>query len=122
MSAQAKTIARRVHAIVWPAIIKYAGQAELAYVQDQAQWDADAHLHGSRYEKTDVLIDSNGEIYMLSNAVNGSVRPESTGKFTELEEVIEMVRAHASQMGSCCISKFSALSIREAVCAVRAFD
>ena len=80
MSAQAKTIAQRVHAIVWPAIIKYAGQAELAYVKNQVEWDADEHLHGFRYEKADVLIDSNGEIYTLSNAVNSSVMPESTGK------------------------------------------
>ena len=120
MSAQAPTIAQRVNALVWPAIIKYAGQAELAYVKNQVEWDADAHLHGFRYEKADVLIDSNGEIYTLSNAVNGSVMPESTGKFAELEEVIEIVRAHAAQMGSCCVSKFSALSIREAVCAVSA--
>jgi hypothetical protein len=108
--------------ITWPAIIKYAGQAELAYVKDQAEWDADAHLYGFRYEKADVLIASNGEIYTLSNAANGSMRPAPTGKFASLEEVIEMVRAHASQMDSCCVAKFSASSIQEAVCAVSALD
>lgn len=108
--------------ITWPAIVKYSGDAELAYVENQATWDADAHLHGYRYEKTDVLIDSNGQVYALSNAANGSMQPEPAGKFASLEEVVEMVRAHVSQMGSCCVSKFSATSIREAVCAVSAFD
>jgi hypothetical protein len=108
--------------ITWPAIIKYIGQAELAYVQDQAEWDADVHLHGFRYEKADVLIDSQGEIYALLNAVNGLVRPEPMGEFARLEEVIEMVRAHASQLGSCCVSKFYASSIHEAVCAVSTLD
>jgi hypothetical protein len=108
--------------ITWPAIIKYAGQAELAYVQDQAEWNADVHLHGFRYEMTDVLIDSKGEIYALLNAVNGPVRPEPMGRFARLEEVIEMVRAHAAQMGSCCVSKFYASSIQEAVSAVSALD
>jgi len=104
--------------ITWPAIIKYIGQAELAYVQDQAEWDADVHLHAFRYEKADVLIDSQGEIYALLNAVNGSVRPEPMGEFARLEEIIEMVREHASQLSSCCVSKFYASSIHEAVCAV----
>ena len=109
--------------ITWPAIIKYSGEAELTYVESQAEWNADAHLHGFRYEKADVLIDSNGEIYALSNVVvNDSVRPEPTGKLASLEKVIEMVRAHASQMGSCCVSKFSASSIQEAVYAVSALD
>ena len=108
--------------ITWPAIIKYAGEAELAYVKDQAAWEADAHLHGFRYEKADMLIDVCGEIYSLSNVANGSVRPEPTGKFTQLEEVIELVRAHAAQQGSCCVAKFYAASIREAIGAVSTLD
>jgi hypothetical protein len=108
--------------IAWPAIIKYAGQAELAYVKDQTEWDADEHLHGFGYEKTDVLIDSNGEIYTLSHVMNGSVRPKPAGEVVLLEEVIEMVRAHAAQMGACCVSKFYASSIYEAVCAVSILD
>lgn len=104
--------------ITWPAIVKYAGEAELAYVEDQAAWDADAHLHGFRYEASDVLIDSNGATYALPNAAHGWVKPEPTGKSASLEEVIEMVRAHAAQMGSCCVAKFSASSIQEAFCAI----
>lgn len=111
-------MSQQTPSITWPAIIKYSGQAELAYVKDQAEWDADVHLHGFRYEKADVLIDSVGEIYALPNAVNGSVRPESTREFARLDEVIEMVRAHAAQMGSCCVSKFYASTIHDAVCAV----
>lgn len=108
--------------IAWPAIVKYAGQAELAYVNDQTEWDADVHRHGLRYEKDDMFIDSKGEIYTLSNALNGSVRPTPTGKHALLAEVIEMVRAHAAQMGTCCVSKFYASSIYEAVCAVSVLD
>jgi hypothetical protein len=115
-------MSQQTPSIAWPAIIKYAGQAELAYVKDQAAWDADALLYGFRNEKADVLIDSNGEIYTLSNVMNGSVRPEPACEVVLLEEVIEMVRAHAAQMGACCVSKFYASSIYEAVCAVSILD
>jgi hypothetical protein len=108
--------------ITWPAIIKYSGDAELAYIGTQAEWDADAHLHGFRVEQTDVLIDSNGEIYALSTVVNGTVLPEPTGKLASLEQVVELVRAHASQLGSCCVAKFSASSVREALRSVSALD
>lgn len=115
-------MSQQTPSIAWPAIIKYAGQTELAYVKDQTEWDADAHLHGFRYEKADVLIDSNGEIYALPSALTGSVSPTATGKHALLAEVIEMVRAHAAQIGACCVSKFYASSIYEAVYAVSVLD
>lgn len=106
--------------IAWPAIIQYTVQAELVYIRNQAEWDADRHLHGFRHGKADILIDSDGAVYRLTDARNGSTMPESTGKTASLQQIIEMVRAHASQTGSCCVAKFSVASIREAIAAVNA--
>ena len=108
--------------IAWPAIIKYSGDAELAFVDSQSAWDADRHLHGARYEKSDALIDSKGEIYALLNHAKSHVQPEPTGKFASLDEVLELVRAHAAQSGACCVAKFSASSVEEAVRSVGAAD
>jgi hypothetical protein len=105
--------------IIWPAIIKYTGVDELVYVENLSTWDADKHLSSFRYEATDKLIDSSGRVYALQNTVNGAVMPEPTGNSASLDEVIGMVRAHASQMGTCCTAKFFAASIQEAVDAVR---
>lgn len=108
--------------IDWPAIIRYAGQAELAFVADQAAWNSDPDLHGARYEPDDVLIDSGGAIHSLPSFAQGLPQPVSTGRQAALEEVIELVRAHAAQAGACCVAKFHAASIREAVRAVGDFD
>lgn len=108
--------------VAWPAIVKYAGAAELTYVASQTIWDADAHLHGARYEQGDVLIDSNGGIYAFLNGPKHLATPIATGQSARLEEVLDMVRAHAAQAGACCVAKFYAASIREAIEAVHILD
>jgi hypothetical protein len=108
-------LATHTNAIIWPAIIHYHGQAELGFVFDQQSWENDQHLQVARYHASDELIDSVGRIYRLVNQVNAPVSIEPIGKITPLQDVVEMVRRHASVSGTCCVAKFSATSIQEAI-------
>lgn len=104
--------------IAWPALLRLTGEAELLVVRDQAQWDGDPHLHAAHYLPTDVLIDAEGGIHGLRREAHGRVALQPTGHTVTLAEVVAAVQAHAAQAGSCCVAKFSAASIREAIMAV----
>lgn len=95
--------------ILWPAIIHHAGQAELTYIKDESQWlahvQAPQHFHAQ-----DRLVDSTGHAYSLAT---GS--PKLTGKTVNLDELLNLIRAHAAEAGQCCVAKFSAASIPQAI-------
>ncbi|HSH98241.1 MAG: DUF4144 family protein [Methylophilaceae bacterium] len=101
--------------VIWPAIIHYHGQAELGFVLDQQSWSNAQYIQTARYHIYDELIDSIGRTYRLVNQVNAPVSIEPIGKITSLQDVIEMIRMHASVSGTCCVAKFSATSIQEAI-------
>ena len=94
----------------WPAIIEFTGQAELALIRDQSQWDSELQLHSSSFRSHDRLIDSLGSVFNLSNK-----ELLSSGKSIGLDELVRLIQAHASQNGECCVAKFSAISIAEAI-------
>jgi hypothetical protein len=95
--------------ILWPAIIHHAGQAELIYIKDELQWlahvQAPQHFHAQ-----DRLIDSTGHIYSLANG-----NPKLTDRVVNLDELLNLIRAHAAEAGQCCVAKFSAASIPQAI-------
>ncbi len=99
--------------IVWPAIVKYAGSDELAYVASEQDWTGDPHLSRYRYETGDKLIDSGGRVYRLPYR-GGRTIAKPAGEVTT-EAVVDLVRAHAAQTGSCCIAKFGAVTVAEAI-------
>lgn len=101
--------------IIWPAILKYKGEHELAYIPSQSDWDSDADLHVFAYEIDDQLIDSQGFIYSLNCRKNNLVVPEQTNRSLSLPEVSGLIKAHLSELGSCCVSKLFAPSIKEAI-------
>lgn len=107
--------------VAWPAIIHYAGQDELAFVGDQADWDKDATWHRFQYRDTDQLIDADGRIYKLRHA-NGTALPVPTDRHASLIEVVDLVRTHAARVGTYCISKYFAPTLKEAILAVSSFD
>ena len=97
--------------IHWPAIIQYAGQAELGYVPDQRTWESDSHLQMHAWQPTDRLIDSRGVVHALWQGM----LPQPTAHSVALDELLHIIRAHAAQAGLCCTAKLSAPSIAEAV-------
>lgn len=100
--------------ITWPAILKFEGDNELTFVSGQTEWNADTELHLFNYELDDRLIDSAGAVYSLPNE-NNMVTPRATGEYLSQQQVAELVMAYMSAMGACCVSKLSALPIKQAV-------
>lgn len=104
--------------IAWPAFLHLTGDAELQVVHDRNMWEQDPHLHAAHYLPTDVLIDSAGNRYALKRLSGKQVTLETTGQAATLQEVIHLIRAHEEQQGSCCVAKFLAPSIRDAIAAL----
>jgi len=94
----------------WPAIVEYSGQAELAFVRDQSQWDRELELHNASYRPQDRLIDSLGLVFNMSGK-----KLQASGKSIGLDELVLLIQTHASLNGECCVAKFSANSIVEAM-------
>ena len=114
--------ANLLQTLTWPAIIKYPDDAELLYIHNQAEWDSDSGLHSFNYDESDCLIDSVGKIFHLTKRFNNIVQPELTTDIKQLEEILGLVKGHASQMGSCCVSKLYAPSIIEAFKIVKSLN
>lgn len=109
---------RHITMINWPAIIKYSGDDELAFVSSQKEWDEDPDLHFF-YEPDDCLIDSEGATYHLKNRENNHVTPETTGKTVSLDLLNTLIQKHASQLGNSCVAKIACESISDAITAVK---
>ncbi|MGD8590235.1 MAG: DUF4144 family protein [Chromatiales bacterium] len=107
--------------IHWPAIIKHGDDPELTYIGNQSVWERDTEQHSIDYDDSDLLIDSAGNIFTLSNRDNDRAAQEATGTVMALEEILGLVKAHASQAGSCCVAKLYAPSIADAFEIVRSF-
>ena len=105
---------REHEALKWPCILKHSDDAELVFVNDQAEWDNDADLYRFEYDESDCLIDSSGNVHTLTNRINQHVRPEASGKSMSLEDILGLIKAHAALQGSCCVAKLYAPTISDA--------
>ena len=101
--------------ISWPAIIKYHGDDELAYVATESDWNNDTELSAYSYDDNDALIDNNGHIYHLNIAVNGTVVPRPSNNNIPLHQLIKHVQKHAALRGECCVEKIFFKSINEGI-------
>ncbi len=102
--------------VQWPAIIKMHADDELIFVPDAVQFAGDVALQLTHVQAKDRLIDSSGAVYHISNRPALELAP--TGVMLSLDEVEALLRSHLSNNGSCCVSKFHANSIREALMSV----
>ncbi|MFT5880724.1 MAG: hypothetical protein ACI86X_001855 [Moritella sp.] len=101
--------------IHWPALIVYDGEDELTYVKNRSFWDDAPDLHLFSYELDDILIDTKGLVYTLNTIVNNIVIPQVTDKIIPLDDLIELVRKHASIENYCCSAKITAQSYLQAI-------
>ncbi|WP_415894058.1 DUF4144 family protein [Neptuniibacter sp. PT8_73] len=106
----------------WPAIIKYRGESELTYIDSGSEWDCDADLHFFRYDSADQLIDSEGNIFSLVDMTDNFVKPRAINCSVSKETMQDLIRAHFSSIGECCVSKFSIGSIAEGITTVGQFE
>lgn len=104
------------HSVHWPAIIKFDGDDELIYVADAGQLIDDSELQQTYFREQDKIIDSSGSTYRINVANTLNLTP--TNEYMTLEEIKELLQLHLSNHGTCCVAKFHANSIREALMSV----
>lgn len=104
--------------IAWPALLHYAGQAELEYVADAQHWQGLAQEHHLRFHRNDRVIDSAGQLYRPVRH-SDHVELQALATHVTLNEAITLVRHHEAAGGQCCVAKFSAASIAECIAALR---
>lgn len=99
--------------IEWPAILKSSNDDELLFVATPA--DLQELQQGAGLQAGDMLVDSGGMSFALNSDGVASEQPQQQ---MTLEEVLALVRRHASVCGHCCVSKMGAPGIAQAVALV----
>ncbi len=97
----------------FPAIIKLHADDELIFIATRSDFEQNSDLSRMYFQPQDRLIDKIGHIFKLQNT--GQLAFTATSDVMPLEEVIKLVQLHLSNHGTCCVSKFSAHSIEEAL-------
>lgn len=100
--------------ITWPVIIKHDGEDELIYVKSLSDWQADEEMLLYIFTERDVLIDSKGKVFSLP-LLQKNIHSEDYLATCNLDNVIELLKAHAAIMGQCCVEKIQTNSIADAI-------
>lgn len=99
--------------IQWPIIIQLYGDDELIYIAAAQQMQSDKTLHQMQFQPQDKVIDSHGSIYDISKTP--SLTLTSTGRRLILPQIEDLLRLHLSSHGNCCVAKFHASSVADAI-------
>lgn len=97
---------------VWPAIVHLAGADDLLIVRSATDW---ATLNDTAFaleHEDDRLIDSASHTF---RAGDNTLTPCG---LAELDEVVDLIRAHLADEGHCCVAKFGARSVEDAIAAL----
>jgi hypothetical protein len=101
--------------INWPAVINCEGDDELTYIDSEEEWKRSSSSYLYNHTGSSYLIDSNGVIFSLSSNESGAITASNTGDTISLEDLIRLVRIHASTVNRCCIEKISFRKIADGV-------
>lgn len=101
--------------VTWPAVLKFEGDPELLYVASQSDWNTDKYAHAIIHGEGDILIDSEGSVFSLVGLNDGVLSFQASEIILDLSEMIDLIKAHQANLGSCCIAKISFRSFAEAV-------
>lgn len=105
-----------IQSVNWPAIVKLKSDDELIFVTDALQFDNYVTLNLLHTQPEDLLIDAVGVEYRFDIKLTQQII--RTERVLSLHEVLEILRRHLSSNGTCCVAKFYANSIREAMMSV----
>lgn len=100
--------------ITWPAFVKHDGEDELIYISSLIEWQNDEEMLLYIFNDRDVLIDSAGKVFSLP-VLQQNINSGDSLAIASLENIIELVRAHAAITGQCCIEKINCQTIKQAV-------
>ena len=105
--------------VTWPAILKYSGDDELAYVEDEQQWITDDDLCGGHFESSDRLLDSRGQLFALASNGGQSVVLALTDETLTDEQLANWLRNHFAVTGACCVAKINVASLSDCMAMLR---
>lgn len=106
--------------ISWPAMLIFDGDDELVYIENQAAWDADSDHHlATSFQPNDRLVDSTGRVFTLQSKLGKPTPIKLTPNALELNEVIDLIKRHQSQLGACCAAKLYFPTIYDAILSLR---
>jgi hypothetical protein len=97
--------------VKWPALLSFKGDPELEFIQDEEAWRLSLTDFAGHFVEGDQLVDSDGNAYPLSMA--GEIQP--TINSCSLEQIIQLIQAHAFAENNVCVAKISAPDIHSAV-------
>ncbi len=107
--------------IEWPAILKCQNDDELLFLPTEDAWLV--HLNATPARSGDRLIDSRGICHVVEDAQATDAHIDAQFPVQlSLDEVLQLVRQHASVCGHCCVSKMGAPGIAQAVALVKEID
>jgi len=102
--------------VAWPAIIKYLGEDELTFIENEHEWNVDPDLHYYPYTKGDQIIDSNGYLYDLPyNDKEKMVKIINTNKEKSMSEFEIIIKNHVVSLNQCCSSKIKLSSFKDGI-------
>lgn len=103
----------------WPAVIHCDGDDELTFVADWQSWLEDKDLSSVYYGQADFLIDSDGQLFALTDQFDGIIKPLALGKSLTIEQVADLLRQHFAVTGACCVAKIQPDSIASCLTMLR---
>ena len=93
----------------WPALLQCVGSDELTVFHSESEWDDYAPIALGQSHSEDRLIDSLGRCFRVDDAALSECGQ------CDLSEVISLIRAHLADQGHCCVTKFGARSVADAI-------
>jgi len=107
---------------LWPALIRVEGDPELVFLRDRSAWQSESGLVAASPGDTCLLVDSTGQLFRPELVTGSEFGLQPLDQVMPLPEILELVKAHAAQAGSCCVEKLWAPSIRDAFQIVESFS
>jgi len=97
----------------WPAIVRFDNSDELDAIEDEMSW----HAYSNSLVSSCQLISSDGTVYSVVTESNGFKLKDSNTKIS-VDTAVNLARCHMAAQAHCCVSKFNASSVEEAIAAI----
>lgn len=116
--------------IQWPAVVKLTQNDELLYLGHQRDWLELACLYQHQFVDTDLLLDSNGNQYLI-RATPSTIHEDPIGELPKLlkqeqklplTDFIKWVQKHANAVGQCCVAKLAFTTFAQGMEIVHSLD
>lgn len=102
-----------INLVHFPAIIKLHADDELILIADKSTFENTQNLKNMYFQPQDIVIDKRGHIFKIEQSQHLVL--SKTCDVMQLEDIIKLIQLHLSNDQTCCVSKFSAHSIQDAL-------